>query len=278
VTRKGAFGAAEYRVNGTLVDPDRMLHLRAFGPRPGSVMGMNPIEYARTTIGLGLAVRDFGATWYESGGHPTSLLTTEQDVDDADALAAKEKFRQATTADHIAVMGNGWDLKSVQVAPDDALFLAASNASGIDICGYHGIPPEMLGYATAGGSVTYANREQRAIDLLTWTVQWWIGRMERLITRQLPPTRYVKISVDGLLRSDALTRWTVHDKAVRLGARNVDEVRALEDELPIPGEAGQPYLWPPAGATLPPEVEDPAEKAKENENLTGPMATGGTND
>ena len=240
----GAFAAPVYKIAGEVIDPERVLHMRAFGPRAGSVFGMSPIAYAAQTIGLGLAVRDFGANWYESGGHPTTLLSTDADIDDIEALRAKEKFRQATRDDHIAVMGNAWDLKSVQVAPDDALFLAATNATAIDICGYYGIPGELLGYATAGSSVTYANREQRAIDLLVFTIQWWIGRMEKLISRQLPRQQFVKIEVDALLRSDAETRWKIHDLAVKLGARNIDRVRELEDEPPLPDGAGQVYLLP----------------------------------
>lgn len=244
----GAFAPPVYRINGTLVDADRVLHLRAYGPTAGSVLGLSPIAYAKQRIGLNLAVGAYGANWYESGGHPTTALVTDQDIEDDAALAAKEKFRQATIEDHIVALGNGWDLKSVQQTPSDALFLAATNATAIDICGYYGIPAEMCGYSVGGSSVTYANREQRALDLLVFTMQWWIGRMEKLISRQLPAPQFVKINVDALLRSDALTRWTIHDKAVRLGARNIDRVRELEDEAPLPNDAGQQYVWPPSSA------------------------------
>lgn len=247
---KGALSPPVYRINGTVVDTDRVLHLRAYGPTAGSVLGLSPIAYARQRIGLNLAVSAYGANWYESGGHPTTALVTEQDLDDDVALGAKEQFRQATLDDHLVVLGNGWDLKSVQQAPSDALFLAATNATAVDICGFYGIPPEMCGYASqAGSSVTYANREQRALDLLVFTLQWWIGRVEKLISRQLPAPQFVKINVDALLRSDAMTRWSIHDKAVRLGARNIDRVRELEDEPPLPDDAGQQYVWPPSSTT-----------------------------
>jgi HK97 family phage portal protein len=242
----GALSPPLYAVSRKIVDPDRVMHLRAFGPKPGTAVGMSPIAYARETIGLSLAVRDFGAQWYASGGHPTTLLTTEEEIDDKQATDAKESFRAATRGDHLAVMGNGWDLKSVQVAPDDALFLAATNATAVDMCGYYGIPPELLGYAPSGqGSITYANREQRAIDLLVFTLQWWVGRMERLVSRQLPGGQHVRINIDGFLRSDAATRWGIHKSAVQLGVRSRNEIRDLEDESPLPEPTGDEYLWPP---------------------------------
>jgi HK97 family phage portal protein len=246
VERKGAFAAPTWKINGTAVDPDRVIHLPAFGPKPGSVLGMSPLAAARETIGLGLAVREFGSNWYDSGGHPTTLLTTEIDLDDIAANAAKEKFRSATRGDHIAVMGNAWDIKSVQVSPDDALFLSAMNITAIDVCGFYGMPSELLGYAPAGkGSITYANREQRAIDVLVFTLQWWIGRLERCISRHTPRGQVVKINMDAFLRSDAATRWGIHKIAVDIGARNIDEVRQHEDEDPLPDGQGQTYYRNP---------------------------------
>lgn len=251
VTQRGFLDPPEYKIADKVVDSDKILHLRAFGPAPGSVMGMSPIRAMAPTVSLGLAVRDFGSSWYGSGGHPTSVLTTQQTISEDVATAAKEKFRAATTGDHIAVLGNAWQLQSVQQSPSDSLFLNATNATTVDICGYYGIPPEFLGYANAGaGSVTYANREQRILDLLTMTVGWWVGRIERLISRQIPQPQFVKKNVDELLRSDAATRWQIHNTAVNMGAMSNDEVRRIEDEEPIPGGQGNQYLWPPAGVRV----------------------------
>ncbi|MFM2078285.1 MAG: phage-related portal protein [Actinomycetota bacterium] len=240
---KGALQPPAYKVGNEPIDSERMIHLRAFGPRPGSVMGLNPLEYARNTIGLGLAVRAYGAGWYEGGGHPTSVLVNANPIDKAQAEQAKARWKEATSSDHVAVLGHGWDYRQAQVAPDDALFLAATNATSVDICGFYGVPPEMLGFSAGGGSLTYANREQRALDFLTWSVQWWVGRIEKAFSRHLPPGEYVKLNVDALLRSDSWTRWQIHDKAVRIGAHSINDVRHIEDEPAIAN--GDSYLWPP---------------------------------
>ncbi len=244
-----------WKISNREVDPARVIHLPAFGPMPGSVLGMNPIQYARQTIGLGMAVRTYGANWYEKGGHPTTALVTQGQLEDGDAQRAKERFREATMNDHIVALGNGWDLKSVQVSPDDALFLAATNATGVDICGYHGIHPTMLGYAPpAGGTLTYQNGEQRMLDMLVTTLQWWFARLERAITGQLRPDRFIKINMDALLRSDAITRWKIHDMRLRHGSTTVNRVLALEDE-PSLGADGDRYVWPPQGVS-PATIDD----------------------
>jgi HK97 family phage portal protein len=254
----GFLSPPEYRIASQLQDTNKIGHMRAYGPRSGEVCGLSPIHFARDSINLSLAVRKFGQNWYDSNGHPTTLLSTEQKIDDTDAAKAKARFRAATTDDHIAVMGNGWKLESVQIAPDDALFLGATNATAIEICGYYGIPGELLGYAPLGGkSITYANAEQRAIDILVYTLQWWVARLERFISRFLPPDRFVKVNLGAFLRSDALTRWIIHEKSVRLGARSIDEVREFEDEEPLPDGTGNQFLWPPHTASASPDQPKP---------------------
>lgn len=249
-----------YKISNKVVDNDRILHLRAFGPRPGSVMGMSPLEYARSTVGLGLAIRDYGSNWYAGGGHPTTVVTYDQELNSDQAEDAKARFKSATTNDHVAAFGAGWKVETIGQSPEAALFLNATNATSVDICAYYGVPPEMVGYATqGGGSVTYANREQRMLDLLALTVGWWVGRMERLITSQTPAPQFVKINVDALLRSDALTRWNIHTAAVRLGAHSVDDVRRLEDEEPL-ASGGDQYLWPPFAVKAESEVSTQSDQ------------------
>lgn len=251
--RGGALAPPTYYVGTSRreVDSKRILHLRAFGPMPGSVLGMSPIDYAASTIGLNLSSREFGAKWYDDGGHPTAMLSADADIGPEEAQIAKKRYHDAIRDDNLLVLGKTWNYQSLQVDPEKALFLDSINATSIDICGFYGIPPEFLGYSSGGeGSLTYANREQRALDLLVFTVQWWIGRMERLISTQTPSPQYVKINVDALLRSDIMTRYKVHDMAIRSGMSSPDDRRKLEDQPPIPGDDGDQYLWPPYASTV----------------------------
>jgi HK97 family phage portal protein len=259
VDRKGgALAPATYKVNGRVVDAGRILHLRAFGPAPGSVLGMSPLEYARTTLGLGLAVRRHGANWYARGGKPPALLSTDQAIDKTDADTARERFKAAVAEDDIAVVGKGWTYTATNLSPESALFLAATNATSVEICGYYGVPPELVGYAVGGSSVTYANREQRMLDFLTTTLQWWVGRVERLMSSQLPDGRFVKLNIDALLRSDLMTRYKSYDLGVRGGWLEQNDPRRREDMTPIPD--GNRAIWPPYSTTPMPDDADDGRK------------------
>jgi len=247
--RNGALAPPVWKVGNVEVDPRRILHMPAFGPMPGSVLGLSPIQHAAKSIGLSLSAQAYASDWYDKGGHPTAVLSSDSDITTDDAKVAKTRAREAMTDDNLLVLGKQWKYQPMQVNPEQALFLGAINASAVDVCGFYGIPPEMLGYSSgSAGSVTYANREQRAIDLLVFTVQWWVGRMERLISRQTPDPQYVKINIDALLRADLLTRYQAHDIAVRGGWGTRNEERALEDRPPLTD--GDEALWPPYATTL----------------------------
>lgn len=233
-------------------------HVPAFNA-PGSVVGLSPLRYARDTIAAGLAADRFGAEWWEGGGHPTGVLSSDQALDDTMAKLVKNRFKDATRADKLAVLGAGLSYMAVQVSPEDAGWLDSINATDIMVCRFLGVPPEMVGIATSGSSVTYANREQRAIDFLTFSVQWWLTRIEEAWSSLLPRGVYVKHNADALLRTDTLTRATVAGTRLRSGITNVDFERSLEDLPPLPDGAGELYVWPPAGVHIMPNPEESIE-------------------
>lgn len=241
VVQPSSFDPPTYKVKGQAVEPGAIIHMTAWEV-PGSAVGLSPLEYAAATVGMGLAAQDYAAGWYADGGHPTTILTVPGKITKDEAAVAKERWREATTNDHLAVIGGNAKVDSVQVSPAEAAFIESGQWSAVQLCQFYGVPPEFLGLSMSGSSISYANREQRMLDLLTFTLQWWIGRLEECLSWQLPNRQVVKGNVSALLRTDAAQRWGIHKIAREIGARNVDEIRRLEDELPLPDGQGQSYL------------------------------------
>lgn len=238
----------EFWLDGQQLAPEDVFHMPAYSV-PGSVVGLSPLRYARASLAAGLAAIDYGEQFWDGGGHPTAILSSEQVLNSDSAKEIKTRFKDATSADKLAVLGAGLSYQAVQVSPSDAGWLDSINATDLMICRFAGVPPEMLGIATSGSSVTYANREQRAIDFLTFTVQWWLTRIEEAWSALLPRGTYVKHNTGALLRTDTKTRAEVAAIRLQNGITNPDFERALDDLPPIPGGQGEQYLWPPSGAT-----------------------------
>lgn len=240
------FAPPTWRVNGEEVPAEKMWHVAAFTV-PGYVQGLSPIANARRSLAIAEGSGEYAEDWYNGGGHPTSLLSTDQEIDGEVAEKVKARFKKATAGDKLAVLGQGWSYDTIQIDPTDAAWLGARNASALEICNYFGVQPEKLSLAQSGSSVTYANREQQAIDFLTDGVQWWFTLLDEAFTALLPGSQFVRHNVDAYLRVDAKTRAEVQAIRLRTGQRTPNEVREKDDMAPYPGDLGNIPAWPPPG-------------------------------
>ncbi|MGH3672184.1 MAG: phage portal protein [Pseudonocardiaceae bacterium] len=228
-------GAPEWRVNGTVVPTADIWHHR-INPVPGEILGLSPIAMHALTVGVGIAALRFGAQWFEDGAHPGGVLTYEKDLTSGKAETAKQRFMQALRGKREpVVLGNGWKFDAIQISPNESQFLETNNYTGAECCRIFGPAfAEVFGY-DVGGNFTYANVEQRSIDLLTYAADPWLVRLERMLTDLCSSQRYIKFNRGALLRSDLLTRYQAHQIALQNQFMVPNEVRELEDMGPLPG-------------------------------------------
>ena len=209
--RKRSDGTYEYRFDNQVVEPPTLWH-KAMYRFPGSPLGMSPLQYAAKVTRQGLSAEQFGNQYFEDGGHPSGILTNEtlKEINLKDARTLKERFTSALRLSREpVVLAGGWKYTKVQINPDESMFLDTQKLSDTKICRYMGrVPPELIGAASEGSSITYANLEQRAMAFLTFTMFRWIKKWEMWLGECVPPGLYVKFDTDALQRVDFLTKWT----------------------------------------------------------------------
>jgi HK97 family phage portal protein len=229
-----ANGPVEYRVDGQLVDPASIWHVTAFCTA-GSVVGLSPIAHARQAVGLGMAAERYAAKFFGESAIPSGVLTSDQDIKQDRAEQLKARWRQSHGGNRdIAVLGSGARFQAVTIPPEEAQFLETTRANVATIARYFRVPPELVA-SESGGSLTYANVEQRALDFLAFTLRRWLVRLETALSALLSSTTRVKFNAAALVRTDLLTRYQAHESAIRAGWKLRSEVRELEDLPPITG-------------------------------------------
>jgi HK97 family phage portal protein len=229
-----ANGAVQYRVDGQERDPASIWHVKAF-TTAGSVEGLSPIAHARQAVGLGVAAEKYAAKFFGESAIPSGVLTSDQDIKQDRAEQLKARWKQAHTGHRdIAVLGQGARFQAVTIPPEQAQFLESTRANVATIARYFGVQPELIG-GESGGSLTYANVEQRALDFLTFGLRPWLVRLEVALSALLSSTTTVKFNAAALVRTDLLTRYQAHESAIRAGWKLRSEVRELEDLPPIAG-------------------------------------------
>lgn len=212
-----------------------MFHRRAY-PVAGCLLGASPVAYHADQIGLSIAATRFGKSWFQDGGHPGGILSnSEADMSDDNVIrTAKERFMSALfgTREPV-VLGRGWEFEQIQVAPEESQFLQTQQYSEAQCARIMGAGvAEVLGYST-GSTLTYANIVDRDVEMLKYSVDRWLKRMERILSAFLPRPQYVLFDRESFLDTNVMQKWSVNKIKLDSGAYTIDEVRAKNNDQPV---------------------------------------------
>lgn len=243
-------GAITYRVRNpgqadSILPASIVMHVRGMGF--DGLVGYSPIRMAAESIGLGLAMQDFGASFFGNGAnmggvlvHPKSLSETAR----KNLEQSLQKRAGGRNSNRWIVTEEGMKPERIGIPPDEAQFLESRKHQVLDICRWYGVPPHKL---AALDRATWNNIEHQALEFVTDTIQPWVTQFEeeanlKLFGRQQRGVFYTKFNLSALLRGDVKTRYEAYEIAHRNGWMNGDDIRALEDMNPIPNGLGKMYV------------------------------------
>ena len=242
--RNRTSGQREYHLaNGEVASRFDMIHV-TWMRQPGQIAGMGPIECARRGIGLSIRTEEYGAAWFRDGASPSSVLESDQDIDDV--TAKRHVARWVATHGgrrRPAILGKGLKWRAVTITPNESQFLETRNANTEMMCRIWRVPPHMIqrisNNASQGGG---KGLEEQGIGFTVFTLGPYLSRFEAAFSRQMRPQQYMKFKLAALLRGNTRDRYTSYAIGRQWGWLSVNDIRALEDLPPVDG--GEVYLQP----------------------------------
>ncbi|HEV2784689.1 MAG TPA: phage portal protein [Actinophytocola sp.] len=113
--------------------------------------------------------------------------------------------------------------------PEQLQLGQARDAAILEIARLGGVDPEELGVSTT--SRTYANAEQRRLDLLDFTLLAYVTAIETRLSMSdvTMPGHYCRYQYAGFLRSDTTTRLQNYKIGREVGVYNDERIAELED-------------------------------------------------
>lgn len=221
-----------YRVRGRSVPASEILHIRGL-TLPGSPIGLDPITYAAAGLGLGIAAQDYGATFFAQSAVPATVIEAPGVVAQDQVEMLREQFMRwhagMKNAHLPAVLGGGATIKAVSILPEQAQFLETRKFTDGQIRRLFGIDP----FASDEASFTYANVEQRGLDVSRFTLRPWIRRIECALSGLMPHPRYIELDSDVLSRADLKTRYEAYAIGRNGGWLTENEIRDWERLPPL---------------------------------------------
>jgi len=239
-----------------------VLHIR--GLTAGGARGMSPIEFARQSIGLGLATEKFGAKFF---GRGTTMPGVIQVPPSTPALSREhmELMREVWEAEHAGTdkahrpgfLTGGATWQSLSLSNEDSQFIQTRAFQVEEIATrVFGVPPHMVGLMEKQTSFG-TGVEQLSIHFFRYSLHARIKRFEEAMSTLLPRGQRLRLNERGMLRGDSKTETDVLQAQLQNGIINPNEWRALLDKPPRPG--GDRYViplnWKVLGPDGTPEVE-----------------------
>lgn len=210
------------------------------------ILPLSPLEYVRKDLAVADAAKVMQHNWFSRGTMLGGIVKVPASTNKTTKDEIREQFQTgfggSANSFKTAVIPDNTSYEPVKIDSKTAEFQEAQKWTVSEVARRFGVPE-----AFAGGSVkeTYANAEQRGIDLVQYailprSVAWQDAINDALFGHDA--SRYVKINLNGLLRGDAATRSAYYHNALMDGWMSANDVRSLEDMDPI--EYGDLYMVP----------------------------------
>jgi len=227
----------------TLAEAD-VLHIKGFSL--DGLLGLSPIAQARQSIGSAIAAEKASGAFFRNGMRPSAIMKAPQYLTDAQRIQSKtiiDNFSGAMNVGRVPLLEGGWDITPLSMPPGDAQLLATREFNVEIICRWFDVPPVMVGHMTKS-SAWGTGMEQMMLWFLTFSLRPHLKRIEQAISKALltPEEQasgsggyYAEFNVEGLLRADSAARAALYKVLAQEGLRTRNELRALDNEPPLPG-------------------------------------------
>lgn len=233
------------------------------------LQGLSPVAMAREALGGAIATSRHAARFWSTGGRPSTVLTTEQEVTAEQKTQIRQDWMErfgGPDGDAVAVLSHDLKPEFLNHNMQESQFLETRGFQVVDLCRVWGVPPHLIFDLTRA---TFSNIEHQSLEFVTFHMGPHYERVAQGATNQFAdPGFYFEHNTDALTKGDLKSRMEAYWLQRQMGIANADELRRRDNEAPIGGAAGQEYWRPgnmgvagePMAQPMPPAAA-PAEPA-----------------
>jgi HK97 family phage portal protein len=249
-----------------LIPGNRIMHLR--GLTLDGIMGLNPIQYARESIGLELATEKHGAKLFSHGTNIGGVLTMPPGQFFKDRQKAQDfvddfndKYSSVENAHKAALLENGVTWTKMGMTSVDSQFLEARRFQHRQIVDlFFTIPLSIM--TSEDKTATFASSEQFSIAFVQYALMPCVVNIEQAIYRDLlnaeeKKTYYAKFEPKALLRGSFKEQMEAFQIGVNTEIYSPNDVREMLEMNPYVG--GNEYR------TRTSSMKEPAKEAVKEE-------------
>jgi HK97 family phage portal protein len=256
-----------FQYKGKTFRPEQIKHLKLTRV-PGSAKGLGPIQAAQHELRGALDAQGYASNWFQDGGVPTGVLTSDQQLNSEQAKQIKDAWNTSQGGQRsTAVLGSGMSYAPVFLSPSDANWIEVRQFDTTAIARMFGVPASLMLATVEGNSQSYANVSQDWLGFTRFSLLAYLSEIEEALSDLLPRGQRVRFNVEALLRADVTTRYAAHKTALEGGWMSVNEIRDIEGLAPIPNGGFPKPSNTPTPSPSAEVVDDPEADTEEDSNV-----------
>ena len=222
----------------TAYSDESIWHSKLFG---NGIVGLSPLAYARTTMGIGLAGESRVAHIFANGGKPSGLLMLDKVLQKDQREQIREEFKELREGnnDRLMVLEAGMKYEQVSMTPKDIELLESRRFQIEDIARFFGVPSVLIN--DTSGSTTWGSGIHQIVQgFYKLNLRPYLERLEEsIIYRLAAPDRrrdmVAEFDFDALLRADMGARFEAWQKGINAAMVTPNEARGKEGLPPVTG-------------------------------------------
>lgn len=228
--KAGGLGYQVLTDQGTLALPaSDVLHIK--GPSPDGSCGYKLVSLARESLGLSLALDQFGSTFFGNGTQIGGVLEAVGSLSDAARENIREGWATAyqgvANAHKIPVLEEGLKFVPFSVNNETAQFLESRQYQISEVCRWVGVDPIFL---YEYGRATWNNAEAQTRNFLQFSLNPWLCKIEaecnrKVISKADRRDTYAEYVRESVIQMDAKTQAEIWKTGVEGGWYTHDEIR-----------------------------------------------------
>ncbi len=227
-----------------------ILHIRGLGL--DSLLGLDMVNKASDSVGLGLAMQRYSGKFFANNARPSLAIEMEGTPDEPTIKRLRQEFGSMhagiDNAHRVAMLTGGMKLNPFSAGANESQLIESRQFSLVDVANWLNLPVHKVGGEgrTAFASLEQENRSFIEDSVAPWLTTWEEELREKLLTEdeKESDSHVIKFHRVALLEADAKTVSEVLISQVNNGLLNADEARAILDMEPLPDEEGKRFRKP----------------------------------
>lgn len=218
-----------------------IFHVKLFG---NGNIGLSPLEYARSSLGLTAAADEYSNKFYTNGGKPGGVLKIDQVLSKDNREKLRENFAAmhegSENAHKLFLLEGGMSYQQIQINPEDAQMLQTRRFQIEDLCRWFGVPSFLVNdtekTTTWGSGIEQMLLGFYQLNLRPYLTRWEQAIQNQLLTPQERRKYTVEFNFEGLLRASTEARAGFYSQMVNNGLMTRNEVRKKENLPQMDGD------------------------------------------